>query len=462
MNISILAIKKTRGHGCKPFQPELFSIALTSVMALHGCSSAKSLEQPPQNTSAQTDVSAADPSQGLSKEFRDKHLVKLPKDAEKEDALGYDEVRNRRLEVPVTVTGEVLADANTQTHVTTPVTGRVTKIVVSIGDFVKKDDKLLWVRSTDIQQAETDLLQNAQQVRSDLKQNLVQIDCDMATAEASVKLDEKVFARLKSLFEEKIASQADYQTAETVLTKDQISLASLHRKRDAMISLSAEKLKLVTEPVKTKLRLLGVTDAEIHELEKTQVVDPVVDVNAPESGFVVERLVNVGELIDPSKPLFTIGDFDTVWLKADVFEKDIPKVQKGQSIDLSVDSFPNKVFHGKLDYVANQVDADTRTLAVRAAVSNPQSLLKPKMFARMTIHVGEHTVLAIPKTAVQDGRTAKVVYVPTGPDVFEERKIEVGAESGDYVEVVSGLKSGERVVTKGSFNLRAEAVRTYG
>ena len=318
------------------------------------------------------------------------------------------------------------------------------------------------IRSTDIQQAETDLLQNAQQVRSDLKQALVQIECDTATAEASVKLDQKVFQRLKGLFEEKIASQADFQIAETTLLKDQINLTSLNRKREATISLSTEKMKLTTEPAKTKLRLLGVSDEEIDKVEKTQVVDPLAPVLAPEGGIVVERLVNVGELIDPSKPLFTIGDFHNVWLKADVFEKDIAKVSKGQPVDLEVDSFPGKVFHGKLDYVANQIDSDTRTLTVRADVINPQSLLKPKMFARMTIHVGEHTVLTIPKTAVQDGRTDKVVYIPSGTDVYEERKIKLGAEAGDYVEVLSGLKSGDKVVTKGSFDLRAEAVRTYG
>src|SRR4029077_19213440 len=101
------------------------------------------------------------------------------------------------------------------------------------------------------------------------------------------------------------ASQADFQQAETALEKDKIALQSQHRKRDATISLSAEKLKLVTEPAKTKLRLLGVSDQEIERVEKTQVVDPMVVVPAPESGIVVERLVNVGELIDPSKPLFT-------------------------------------------------------------------------------------------------------------------------------------------------------------
>jgi cobalt-zinc-cadmium efflux system membrane fusion protein len=342
------------------------------------------------------------------------------------------------------------------------VTGRITEILVSIGDHIPKGKPLLIVRSTDIQQAESDLMQGEQQVRSDLKQALVQIDCDTATAEASVKLDQNIYKRLKGLFEEKIASQADFQTAETQMQKDQIGLNSLRIKREATISLSKEKMKLTLGPAKNKLRLLGVSDAEIEDVMKTQIVDPMVPVLAPEDGIIVERLVNEGELIDPSKPLFTIGDFHNVWLKADVFEKDIAKIHIGQPIELQVDSFPDRVFRGKLDYVANQVDADTRTLAVRAVVVNPQELLKPKMFARMKILVGEHTVLTIPKTAVQDAGADKVVYVPSGSDTFEERKVELGAESGDYVEIRSGLKPGERVVINGSFDLRAESVRTYG
>ncbi len=221
-------------------------------------------------------------------------------------------------------------------------------------------------------------------------------------------------------------------------------------------------MRIVLGPAKNKLRLLGVSDEEIDEVMKTQVVDPMVPVLAPEDGIITERLVNVGEMIDPSKPLFTIGDFHTVWLKADVFEKDISKVHIGQPIELLIDSFPDRVFHGKLDYVANQVDGDTRTLAVRAEVANQQGLLKPKMFARMKIMVGQHNVLSIPKTAVQDASTNKVVYVAVGPNTFEERKVDLGAESGDYIEVLGGLKPNERVATSGSFDLRAESIRNYG
>jgi cobalt-zinc-cadmium efflux system membrane fusion protein len=406
-------------------------------------------------------LSAANSSTLANSDF-DRHLVHLPKDAEALAGLTTEQALDRPLDVCVNVTGEVLANANTQTHVTTPVTGRITEILVRIGDHICEGKPLMIVRSTDLEQAESDMLQNTQQVRSDLKQALVQIDCDTATAQAQVKLSEKIYQRLKNLVEEKIASQADFQAAQTQFAKDQIAVDSLKRKRDATISLSQEKMKLVTEPAKTKLRLLGVSDEEINEVIKTQTVDPMVPVLSPEDGIIVDRLVNVGELIDPSKPLFTIGDFHSVWLKADVFEKDIPKVALGQAIQLEVDSFPERLFDGKLDYVANQVDPDTRTLAVRAEVANPQNLLKPKMFARMKILVGRHTVLAVPITAVQDARTEKVVYVPTGRDTFEERKIKLGAESGNYVEVLSGLTAGEMVVTTGSFDLRAQSVRTYG
>jgi multidrug efflux pump subunit AcrA (membrane-fusion protein) len=266
---------------------------------------------------------------------------------------------------------------------------------------------------------------------------------------------------MKGLYTEKIASKADFQAAETAYVKDQIAVEAQRKKYQATVSLSEEKMKLVTGPAKTKLRLLGVADEKIAEVMSTQVVDPLVPVLSPESGIIVERLVNVGELIDPSKPLFTIGDFDTVWLKADVFEKDLPKIKIGQPIELKVDSFPDKVFTGKLDYVANQIDSDTRTLAVRAEVSNPQGLLKPKMFARMKIIVGLQKVLSIPTTAVQDTRTTKVVYVPESSNTFEERKVKLGGQSGEYVEILDGLKAGEKVVTEGSFDLRANAVRIY-
>jgi cobalt-zinc-cadmium efflux system membrane fusion protein len=450
-----MGVKNNRAY-CS-ILPALVVLNLAGTL-LCGCIS---VDGSVKNSAGTTPTEQTDASQSDTTD-QDKHLVHVSRNAENLAGVTTEQAIERKLDVCVSVTGEVLANANTQAHVTTPVTGRVMQILVRIGDHICQDKPLMIVRSTDIEQAESDMLQNAQQVRSDLKQAMVQIDCDTATSGAQVKLSEKVFERLKNLVDEKIASQADFQSAQTQFVKDQIAVDSLKHKREATISLSQEKMKLVTEPAKTKLRMLGVSDEEINQVIKTQVVDPLVPVLSPEDGIIVERLVNVGELIDPSKPLFTIGDFHSVWLKADVFEKDIPKVAIGEAIQLQVDSFPDRVFDGKLDYVANQIDPDTRTLVVRAEVDNPQALLKPKMFGRMKILVGQHKVLAVPMTAVQDARTEKVVYVPAGPDTFEERKIVLGAESGDFVEVLSGLRPGEKVVTKGSFDLRAQSVRLYG
>lgn len=353
-------------------------------------------------------------------------IIDLSTDAQKLAGMEFGTTENQILDLSVKCNGEVLADSNLMRHVTTPVTGRVEEVLVRTGDHIAEGKPLLKIRSTDIEQLESDLLQSEGQVRADLKRDLLQIDSDLATTEEGLKLSDSTFNRLKNLVEEKIASQADFEAARTALEKDRINLASLKRKRDATVSLSLERMRLITEPMKQKLRLLGVSLTELAKLLKTRQIDPVVPVLAPESGIISERLVNVGELVDPSKPLFTIGDFHEVWLKADVYEQDVSKVHEGQPIELDVDSFPGHKFGGRLNFVADSLTPDNRTLAVRAEVPNPGLMLKPKMFARMRILIGEHKVLTIPKDAIQDAGTEKVVYLPISQGKFEERKVKLG------------------------------------
>lgn len=433
----------------------IFVGSITSAMLLSSCEN--------QTTSTSAIAGAPNAVQLKRSTNSDVHtsgtLVKLGEDAQKEAGLSYTSAEERNRDTAVKVTGEVLANADLQTHVTTPVTGRVTEVLVRVGDKISEGKPLLNIRSTDIEQAEADLLQNEAQVRADLKQSLLQIDSDMATTGAQLKLSDSTYKRISNLVDEKIASRADFEHAKTELDKDQIALDALKRKRDATIALSKERLELITEPIKMKLRLLGVSDQEITKIVKTRTIDPFLPVCAPETGIISERLVNVGELVDPTKPLFTIGDFHNVWLKADVYEKDVSKVREGQPIELEVDSFPGERFTGRLGYVSDSINPDSRTLTVRAEVPNPGLKLKPKMFARMRILVGEHRVLTIPSSAVQDAGTAKVVYVPKGNGVFEERTVKLGSEFGDQVEVLSGIKPGERVVTHGSFDLRSESLR---
>jgi cobalt-zinc-cadmium efflux system membrane fusion protein len=386
-------------------------------------------------------------------------IVYMGLEAQKLAGIQVDTAQCRLIDYSVTTTGEVLANANLLTHVTTPVNGRVMDINVIIGDHVKSGDVLLTLRSNDIEQAEADLLQNIDQVAADLKRDLLDIDSQIETAKAQIQLSESSFNRMRSLVDEKIASRADFEKAHTGYERDKITLDALQRKHDSTIALSHERMQLLTAPIVQKLNLLGVPDAEIRKVEQTKEVDPIVPLLAPETGIVSERLVNIGELVDPSKSLFTIADFHDVWIKADIYEKDVPKIHNGQAIELELDSFPGKKFDGRLNYVAETINPDTRTLSVRADVPNPGLILKPQMFARMKILVGEQNVLAVPDGAIQDASDHKVVYIPLGNGQFLERMVTVGADTGSYIEILHGLKPGNPVVIQGSFDLRAESVR---
>ncbi len=390
------------------------------------------------------------------------HIVCLTSDAERLADIQFTTANSRLVDFSVKTTGEVQADANRLTHVTTPVTGRVIDVMAMVGEHVEKGTPLLTIRSMDIEQGEADLLQNEAQVRADLRRDLIQIDSDIETDKAELVLSKSIYNRMQDLVAEKIASRAGFEVANTQYQKDMIILDTLKRKRDATISLSNERMKILTEPIIQKLNLLGVSDVEIAHVLKTRNIDPIVPVMAPESGLVSERFVNVEELTDSTKPLFTIGDFHEVWIKADVAEKDVAKVQDGQDIELELDSFPGEVFRGTLNYVADSLNSDTRTLPVRAEVPNPGLKLKPKMFARMRIMVGKQFALMVPKNAVQDAGDDKVVFVPLGGGHYEERKVKLGSEMDDWVEVLSGLHPGEKVVTNGSFVLRSESLRESG
>ncbi len=431
------------------YQKSLIILSASATFTLAGCS----------NSLAKLDDKAISSKEPSKQAISAASFVDLTPDTEAALHLKQENVALRDVDFAVKSTGEVQANANLTTKVSTPVSGRVIKVFVNTGDHVADGQTLATINSQDIEQTEADLLQNASQVRADLKRDLLQIDFDINQNRAQLGLSESTYMRVKGLLDEKIASQADFESAKTQYDRDHLTIDGLNAKRQATISLSNERLNLLTEPLKQKLHLFGVSDGQINEVIKSGKLNPVIKVVAPESGVVTERLVNYGELTDPSRAIFTIGDFNSVWLKADVYEKDVAKVKVGQPIELEVDSFPDQIFKGKLNYVADSINPDTRTLTVRAEVLNPGCKLKPKMFARMKILVGKHRVLTLPKMAVQDAENFKVVYVPLGHGRFREQHVKLGGESGSLDEVVAGLKAGEPVIVKGSFELRSEALK---
>jgi len=215
-----------------------------------------------------------------------------------------------------------------------------------------------------------------------------------------------------------------------------------------------------------KLHRFGMNDPEIERLKpradsqyhRTASRSTLV---APFSGIVTSCGASPGESIGPENDLMTVADLSTVWVQADVYEKDIAVVRQGTGAAVSVESYPGRSFAGRITYVSDFLDPKTRTAKVRCEVPNPESLLKLEMFAAVQIAIpaGRDGVL-IPATAVQQVNERPVVFVRTAETRFETRGVELGARSDGWIEVTSGVKKGEIVAAHGSFFLKSTLLRS--
>jgi hypothetical protein len=176
---------------------------------------------------------------------------------------------------------------------------------------------------------------------------------------------------------------------------------------------------------------------------------------------VTERLANVGLNVDPSTKLFAIVDLSTVWVVADVSEKDLPRVPLGASATITTAAFPDRLLEGRVSYIDPQVSASTRTAKVRIEVANRGGDLRLGMYATVLIHTAPAGAsIFIPRSAIQQVGERQVVYLKSqNPGMFIEREIDSLRSSGDQVEVRSGVQPGDTIVTDGSFFVRAERER---
>lgn len=368
-------------------------------------------------------------------------------------------VKSMTLDCFVQATGQLQANANAVTRISSPITGRVIKVSAAVGDQVKSEQTMLVLSSQEIAGLETELFKSETEIESELSKDLLEIDCDLDQAEAQLGLYKKQYERAKLLNEEKITALADLEAAKTMMDKQALSINALKQKKQRLEQTAERKKSMDRNSFVQRLKLLGMPPHTIETILNNHTLDTQIPICTPMSGIVLERQVNTGELIDPGKTLFVVDDLDNLWLVAEIFEQDIDTVKVGQKIEFSVDSFPHQVFKGTLNHVAGAINPETRTLAVRAEVVNPGLKLKPKMFARMKIFAGHKEALCVPKTALQEAGSKKVVYVALPDDTFREAIVETGEETGDYVEIRSGLKQGERIVTSGAFNLRAHVLK---
>lgn len=245
---------------------------------------------------------------------------------------------------------------------------------------------------------------------------------------------------------ELVSAQREYLLAQQSISK----LAGSAEAESSMQRLAEASL--------SRLRNWDITDDDLRSLKTSGMPARTMTLRAPAGGTVLEKVAVQGMRFMPGEMLFKIADLSTVWVIAEVFEQELAQVRIGQTARVQVNAYPGRQFAGRVSYIYPTVNAETRTAQVRVELANPGMLLKPSMYTEVEIAAGEKAnVLTIPAGAALTTGTRSVVLVARDPGRFEPREVGLGMRSDKQVEVLSGLKEGERVVASANFLIDAES-----
>ncbi|QDR81526.1 efflux RND transporter periplasmic adaptor subunit [Sporomusa termitida] len=205
------------------------------------------------------------------------------------------------------------------------------------------------------------------------------------------------------------------------------------------------------EAARRKLQLLNVPDSEIVHLEHTRKAQEQMTVYAQFGGTVLEKQLLPGAFIMPGDKLYSLSDLSTVWLYADIYEKDIAGITPGQAVVVTSGAYPGQEFAGRITFINPILDDATRTVKVRVEMANPGGKLKPNMFVNARVQTPLAAGLVIPESALLDTGSRKIVFVAQSEDTFVKREVVAGQQTDGYVQILSGLQPGEPVVTAAAF-----------
>jgi Cu(I)/Ag(I) efflux system membrane fusion protein len=197
--------------------------------------------------------------------------------------------------------------------------------------------------------------------------------------------------------------------------------------------------------------------AEIQRLEAGGTPRRELTLLSPLSGTVTAKSVVQGSRLTAGDTPFEVTDLSQVWVLADAHESDLPRVRLGTPVSLTLQAVPERTFHGRVDFIEPVLDAKTRTARVRLSFANPRGDLRPEMFGEVIFHARPHQGLRAPADSVIDSGNRRVVFVALGEGRFQPREVTVGAESGDLIELTSGVQAGERLVVRASFLVDSES-----
>ena len=346
-------------------------------------------------------------------------MITMEEVAQKNAGLQVAPVTVIQLSEYLQVTGTVQPVDSRVSQIRSLARGRVQDVLAKVGDRVRHGQELARIDNLEA----GDLASQLASVRAELRRTRVLLTLQSTQVERNRRLSEIGAAPIKD-YEQ---SRAEYQALEE----------------------NARAQESVISGLGTRLRRFGVADADPN-------MPVIAAITAPFDGIVIKATASPGAVVDSGIELFTVADISHVWVQAEVYEKDLGRIQLGQPAMIHVDTYPGAPFAGKVTYISDVLDPQTRTAKIRCDVSNRKLLLKLDMFAAVQLPTTfSRQTLAVPVGAIQqlDGKT--VVFVRRTATLFEVREITAGKTVNGQVEILSGLRDGEPVATAGAFHLKS-------
>ncbi len=355
---------------------------------------------------------------------RASNQVRLSPEAIKHGQIETAQAAGQIFHQKLTVTGRLSINDDQTARVGTFVPGRVTRVLATVGDYVKKGQALIYLHSHELLAARA----------AYAKAQAMVTEKEKSVAYAKAELE-----RAERLLEAKAISRREQAHAAANLA----AAASELDQARAEMERSSEWLQHLTVP---------------HDSHDDVVI------NAPISGVVLKRSVTLGTVVNEATDLITIANLGDLWAVAEVPEQQAGFVRIGQPVEIRVSAFGDSKFPGRVAHIGEVLDPQTRTVQVRCLVNNPRGNLRPEMYATVTIDgLGQspgQISVAVPRDAVQDTQGEKVVFLAVGDGVFEKRPVQTGREQDGLIEIVSGLQKGELVVTRGGFLIKSEFLKS--
>jgi cobalt-zinc-cadmium efflux system membrane fusion protein len=289
---------------------------------------------------------------------------------------------------------------------------RIAEIHVRIGDWVNAGNKLVTLQSEEVGSAKSEFYKAL---------------ADFELAQVNFEREERLFDRGVGAKKNLLAAEADLKVAQANLT-------------------AAEK----------KLHVLGFTESQVKDIKETHQINPIITLYSPIRGKVIENNAVLGQMVDQGSEILVLLDPTVLCVDADIYEKDVARVRKGQKVEVTVPAFPQDKFQGEIRYISDVLNEDTRTITVRTVVENKELKLKAGMFADVHIYLNhQEKALVVPREAVLEDKGENIVFLKRG-DTYMLQVIQTGAEDNGFVEIVKGLSEGDQVVTRGNFSLKSK------